>query len=163
GRGDGSWNGTSGIVSTAALTSLAANVARTVGWLDQGDGSKSFAFAAPGDTNLDWQVDILDAANFIAGGALNTSTPATWSQGDFDYNGVVDVLDAADFLATNLFDAGSYNASPGAPGVAAVPEPSLPAIGLAIALGCASNLSRPRSRAPDDRPILTRLFATRTG
>jgi autotransporter-associated beta strand protein len=149
GRGDGSWNGTSGIVSTAARASLAANVARTVGWLDHGDGSKSFAFAAPGDTNLDWQVDILDAANFIVGGLFNTSTPATWSQGDFDYNSVVDILDAADFLSTALFDAGGYNTSPGAPDVAAVPEPGLRVIGLAIALGCASILSRSRSRAPD--------------
>ena len=36
----------------------------------------------------------------------------------------MDILDAADFFATGLYDAGNYNAAPGAAGgVAAVPEP----------------------------------------
>lgn len=39
---------------------------RDVGWLDHGDGSVSFAFAAPGDTNIDRLVDSLDAASFLA-------------------------------------------------------------------------------------------------
>jgi hypothetical protein len=56
GRGDGSWNGTSGITSSAAASSGGL---RTVGWLDNGDGSLAVAYAAGGDTNLDWMVDIL--------------------------------------------------------------------------------------------------------
>jgi hypothetical protein len=95
-----------------------------VGWLDNGDGSVTFAFAAPGDTNLDWNVDILDAANFLAGGKFDSGTPATWNEGDFGYDGVVDILDAADFLSTGLFDAGNYNTAPGTAGIAAVPEPA---------------------------------------
>ena len=122
GRGDGSWNGTDGITSSVAA---ASGGDRTVGWLDNGDGSVTFAFAAGGDTNLDWQVDILDAANFLSGGKFDSGTPATWNEGDFTYDGFVDILDAAEFLATGLFDAGSYNAAPGAAGaVAAVPEPA---------------------------------------
>ncbi|MBU6222312.1 MAG: autotransporter-associated beta strand repeat-containing protein [Planctomycetes bacterium] len=122
GRGDGSWNGTSGITSSAANQDLSQSNPRTVGWLDNGDGSVTFAYAAPGDTNLDWTVDILDAANFLAGGKFDSGTPATWNEGDFGYDGVVDILDAADFLSTGLFDAGPYNSAPGS--VAAVPEPS---------------------------------------
>jgi autotransporter-associated beta strand protein len=125
GRGDGTWNGTTGITSTAAAAALAASIPRTVGWLDNGDGSVSFAFAAPGDTNLDWNVDILDAANFLAGGKFDSGTPATWNEGDFGYDGVVDILDAADFLSTGLFDAGVYNPPPGVVrAAAAVPEPA---------------------------------------
>jgi len=122
GLGDGSWNGASGITSSVAATSGGD---RTVGWLDNGDGSVTFAFAAAGDTNLDWQVDIIDAANFLAGGKFDTGSPASWNEGDFTYDGVVDILDAASFLSNGLFDAGPYNAAAGAAGsVAAVPEPS---------------------------------------
>jgi len=82
------------------------------------------AFAAPGDTNLDWQVDVLDASNFLSFGKFDSGLPATWLEGDFNYDGVVDVLDAADFFGTGLYDVGSYNAPAGASGIAAVPEPS---------------------------------------
>jgi sialidase-1 len=122
GRGDGSWNGTGGITSSVAAADLAASIPRTVGWLDNGDGSVAFAYSAPGDTNLDWTLDILDAANFLAGGKFDSGLPAGWNEGDFGYDGIVDILDAADFLATSLFDAGPYNATQAA--VAAVPEPT---------------------------------------
>ena len=125
GRGVGSWTGTSGITSSVAASDVAVSIPRAVGWLDNGDGSVTAAFAAPGDTNLDWMVDVLDASNFLALGKYDTGLPATWLDGDFNYDGVVDVLDASDFLSTGLFDAGNYNTPPGAAGnVAAVPEPS---------------------------------------
>jgi autotransporter-associated beta strand protein len=72
GRGDSSWSGTSGITSSTAAADLAVSIPRTLGWLDNGDGSVAFAFAAPGDTNLDWNVDILDAADFLTTGLYNT-------------------------------------------------------------------------------------------
>jgi hypothetical protein len=141
GRRDGSWTGSSGVTSTAVAAAVAQGVPRAVGWLDNGNGSVSFAYAAPGDTNLDNQVDILDAANFLNGGKFGTGSSATWSQGDFGYDGVVDILDAADFLSTGLFDAGSYNGSAGEAGaVAAVPEPvssSLVACGLLLGTAAA--------------------------
>ena len=138
GRGDGSWTGTAGITSTAVATEVALGAARAVGWLDNGDGSVTFAYAAPGDSNLDWQVDVLDAANVLAAGKFNTADPATWAEGDFNYDGVVDVLDAADFITTGLYNAGAYNPPQGAVGsVAAVPEPSAVCLlafgGLALA------------------------------
>ena len=134
GMGDGTWNGTNGITSS---TAAASGGDRTVGWLDNGDGSVTFAFAAAGDTNLDWQVDIIDAANFLAGGKFDSGSPASWSEGDFTYDGVVDILDAASFLSNGLFDAGNYNAPPAAGSIAAVPEPSAWAIlaGGVVALG----------------------------
>ena len=125
GRGDGSWSGTSGIVSSTAATNVAASIPRTVGWLDNGDGSMTFAYAAPGDTNLDWSIDVLDVSNFLSFGKFDTGLPATWLEGDFNYDGVVDVLDAADFFGTGLYDTGPYNPPPGAANaVAAVPEPA---------------------------------------
>jgi autotransporter-associated beta strand protein len=124
GRGDGSWTGTSGITSTMAAADVASSIPRAVGWLDNGDGSVTVAFAAPGDTNIDWQVDVVDALNFVTLGKFDTGLPATWLEGDFNYDGVVDILDALDFFNTELYDAGSYNAPAGASGIAAVPEPS---------------------------------------
>jgi autotransporter-associated beta strand protein len=132
GFGDGSWNGSHGITSSVAAADLAASVPRAVGWLDNGSGSVTFAYAAPGDTNLDWQVDILDAANFLAGGRFDSGLPATWNEGDFTYDGVADILDAASFLSTGLFDAGGYNPPASAAPVATVPEPCPP---LLLAVG----------------------------
>ena len=144
GRGDGSWNGTSGITSSTAAANVAASTPRTVGWLDNGDGSVAFAYAAPGDTNLDWQIDVLDASNFLSFGKFDTALPATWLEGDFNYDGVVDVLDAADFFSTGLYDAGSYNQPAGLTGtVAAVPEPA--GLGtIAVAAAAAIALRRRR-------------------
>jgi autotransporter-associated beta strand protein len=149
GRGDGSWTGSSGITSSTAAAEVAQGAARAVGWLDNGDGSLSVAYAAPGDSNLDWSVDVLDAANVLAGGKFNTGDPATWLEGDFTYDGVVDVLDAADFITTGLYNQGSYNASPGAAGgVAAVPEPSAWLLACGACAACLA-LRRHRPRSPD--------------
>jgi autotransporter-associated beta strand protein len=147
GRGDGSWTGTSGITSSTAAVDLASGTPRAVGWLDNGDGSLSAAFAAPGDTNIDWVVDVLDAGNFLTFGKYDTGLPATWLEGDFNYDGVVDVLDASDFFNTGLYDTGNYNVPPGASGIAAVPEPStlaLLASSLAAAAGLATRARRQR-------------------
>jgi fibronectin-binding autotransporter adhesin len=142
GRGDGSWNGTSGITSSTAAAQVASSIPRAVGWVDNGDGSLTTAYAAPGDTNIDWSIDILDASNFLAGGKFDTGSVATWIEGDFSYDGVVDILDAADFFATGLYDAGNYNTGSGLSGsVAAVPEPAGMAI-LAAAMVCAGVAGR---------------------
>jgi hypothetical protein len=124
GRSGGSWNGMAGITSSAAA---ASGGSRTVGWLDHGDGSITFAYAAPGDTNLDQSVDILDIANVVAGGKFNSGVSATWGEGDFNYDNSVDILDIADFMSSGLFNAGPYNAP--AANIAAVPEPGTSAMG----------------------------------
>ena len=132
GRGDGSWRGVAGITSSLVAAEVARGIPRSIGWMENGDGSLSFGYSAPGDTNNDLQVDVLDVANFFAGGKFDTGFRATWTDSDFNYDGVVDMLDAADFFSAGLFDAGAYN--PAAAGnVAAVPEPSLTLLGVAIA------------------------------
>jgi fibronectin-binding autotransporter adhesin len=144
GRGDGSWTGSSGITSSTAAAESAAGTPRAVGWVDNGDGSLSVAYAAPGDTNIDWSIDILDASNFLAGGKFDTGSPAIWIEGDFSYDGVVDILDAADFFATGLYDAGNYNTAPGlSGGVAAVPEPATWTL-LGVGLAAAARIRRRR-------------------
>ena len=140
GRGDGSWTGTTGITSSVAASDLASGIPRAVGWLDNGDGSVTAAFAAPGDTNIDWVVDVLDAGNFLTFGKYDTGLPASWLEGDFNYDGVVDVLDASDFFGTGLYDTGNYN-TPAGSAVAAVPEPS----GLAL-LACVGGIALAATR-----------------
>ncbi|MGI9177580.1 MAG: beta strand repeat-containing protein [Pirellulales bacterium] len=68
GRADGSWNGSSGIVSSAVTAAVASTTPRAVGWLVRDDGGVTFGYAAPGDTNLDGMIDLLDAARLLAGG-----------------------------------------------------------------------------------------------
>jgi autotransporter-associated beta strand protein len=145
GRRDGSWTGTAGITSAAAATALARSVPRTMGWLDNGDGSVTFAFAAAGDTNLDWTIDVLDATNFLAGGAFDSGQPASWNEGDFDYDGVVDILDAADFLGSTLFDAGPYNAPVAA---AASVSRVLTPVDIAMLAAAVAADARPPERKP---------------
>jgi len=123
GRGDGSWTGATGITSSKAASEVAASNLRAVGWIDDGAGALSVAYAAPGDTNIDWVVDILDVSNLVAAGKFGTSDPATWAEGDFNYDGIVDIQDIADFSATGLYGGPSYNAPAGS-AVAAVPEPA---------------------------------------
>jgi autotransporter-associated beta strand protein len=145
GRGDGSWNGTSGVTSSVAAADVASSIPRAVGWLDNGDGSVSAAFAANGDTNIDSSVDILDASNFLSFGKFDKGLPATWIEGDFNFDNVVDVLDAADFFNTGLYDTGNYNTPPGS--IAAVPEPSV--LGLVgIGVGIAGLMVMRRKREP---------------
>ena len=53
-------------------------------------------------------VDVLDAANFLAGGMYDAGQSTAWSEGDFNFDDMLDVLDTADFLSAGLFDAGFY-------------------------------------------------------
>lgn len=133
GRIDGSWAGTTGIGSSAAAAAIAAGQARSVGWTQRGDGGYTLAYAAPGDTNIDGVIDILDAANLFSANLYETGRIGPWSAGDFNYDGNIDILDLSEFVSTGLFDTGSYLVSVTAPvGVVPVPEPVV-AGGLAVA------------------------------
>jgi autotransporter-associated beta strand protein len=148
GRGDGTWTGQAGITSAAVAADVARGIPRAVGWLDSGDGSVRFSYSAPGDTNIDFAVDILDAANFLALGKFDSGTAASWIEGDFSYDGIVDILDAADFFATGLFDTGSYGPSAA---LAVVPEPAFVAV-LPIAGGLIALAARRAAAEGRDRP-----------
>ncbi len=125
GRNGGSWDGATGIVSSAVASALAASRPGAIGWLTHVDGSLTIAAVAPGDLNLDGVVDLLDAANLLAGGKYDTGLPADWSLGDATYDGIVDILDASEFMGTGLYDAGPYDVVVAAGSVAAVPEPTM--------------------------------------
>lgn len=143
GHSGGTWTGSTGIVSSSVATDVSRGLSRAVGWLDAGDGSITFGYAAPGDLNLDWSIDIMDIAAFLSAGKYESGLPATWAEGDFNYDGFADVLDATDFVSTGLFDAGIYNAP--ARSIAAVPEPAgLAAAGLVAAALGLTRLGRAR-------------------
>jgi hypothetical protein len=142
GRNNGLWNGGTGIVSRTAAASPGD---RSVGWMILDDGAARIAFSAPGDTNLDAAVDILDVANVITAGAHNTAATATWTMGDFNYDGLVNILDTADFLGFGLYDTGSYAPS------GAAQAASLDALSLAFAA-----LADPAETTPSPRKKLWR-------
>ncbi|MFM7205432.1 MAG: beta strand repeat-containing protein [Planctomycetaceae bacterium] len=118
--------GTTGITSSNAASSRGGF---TVGWLDEGNGAFTFGYAVAGDTNLDWTVDIVDVANFLGSGKLDTGLAATWAEGDFNYDGVADILDMADVMLSGWLNTAPYNDP--LPSLALVPEPS--AWGLLVA------------------------------
>jgi autotransporter-associated beta strand protein len=120
GQGDGSWSAATGLGSSGAAEANAAGQQRRIGWLDNGDGSFTVAFAAPGDTNLDGSIDILDVANFFTGGKYDAVVTTAWTEGDFNYDAQADILDIADFFGTSLFDAGPYLASAANPAAASL-------------------------------------------
>ena len=147
GRNGGSWDGDSGIVSSAVASALAASRPGAIGWLTHDDGSLTIAAAAPGDTNLDGIVDLLDAANLLAGGKYDTGLPADWSLGDATYDGIVDILDASEFMGTGLYDAGPYDVTAAAGPVAAVPEPTMWPL-VAATIGLMAARGRRSGRVP---------------
>jgi autotransporter-associated beta strand protein len=148
GRNNGTWSGTSGIGSSAA----AATSDRAVGWVDNGGGSFTVAFAAAGDWNLNGVVDFDDVLQFVSRGLYDTGRPATWAEGDFDYNGVVDFDDVVASVSANLFDTGPYSSAlaaaavPGLGSGVAVPEPAtwLP---CAAGIGCMAGEAWRRRKA----------------
>ncbi len=143
GRGDGTWNGTSGVTSTTAASEAAAGSLRAVGWLDDGAGGILLGYAAAGDTNMDLQIDILDVAGIFGAAKLDTGVSASWSEGDFGYDGIVDILDIAEFVSTGLYDAGTYSPPvASAARVAAVPEPTASAGTVLLLVGTALLLRR---------------------
>ena len=137
GRNGGAWNGTTGITSSAAA---AAGGTRAVGYVVAGDGSARMSFSAPGDTNINGQVDVFDLVAVNSGGKYGTGTAAVWSEGDFNYDGVTNVFDLVSTNSAGAYGQGDYfPAAPTAVGsVAAVPEPatflSLVVAGLAAGL-----------------------------
>ena len=137
GRGAGTWSGTGGITSSLAASAVAAGRDRAVGWIASDDGTLSVGYAAAGDTNLDGLVDVLDAANIVAGNRFDTGSPVNWQDGDFNYDGRLDILDVGAFLGTGLYDTGGYLPA-AASQIAAVPEPGLTSLALAaVCLACA--------------------------
>lgn len=137
GRGDSSWNSTSGITSTVAAAEIQAGIVRSVGWKSNSDGSLTVAYAAPGDTNLDGEVNVFDLVNVSGSGTYGRGNHSNWSQGDFDYNGVTNIFDMVQTNGAAVYGRGNY-LPVASPSVNAVPEPSgcvLALAGLAAGAG----------------------------
>lgn len=94
------------------------------------------AYTLPGDTNLDYRVDIGDFSALAA--AFNA--PSRWRQGDFDYDGMTGIADFS-LLAARFNQSLATLARPGA----AVPEPG------AVSLLFLAALLKRRRRRPSSR------------
>lgn len=105
GHNGGDWNGSRGFVSRAAAVG-----SRAVGYVFN-QGRATVAYAAPGDTNLDGVVDVLDIANLVVNEEPSSSSDVGWVTGDFNYDGNVDLLDISNVLSSGLFNQGSYLSS----------------------------------------------------
>jgi autotransporter-associated beta strand protein len=108
GRDGGTWSGTSGITSTFAGGDRAIGYRVAEGSGNIPSGFMEVAYAAPGDSNLDGVIDILDIGDILAAGKFDTGRTANWVQGDTNYDGVLDILDISQILGTNLFNQGTY-------------------------------------------------------
>ena len=152
GRNGGGWDGTTGITSAAAAGSGGT---RAVGYVVAGDGSARVSFAAPGDTDLSGQVNIIDLVGIDAAGRFGTGQPADWSQGDFNYDGVTNVLDLIAIDTAGAFGTGNYFPDPvGATAaslgsIAAVPEPGAVFLAAAGLAGLAGVAATRRCRRPE--------------
>lgn len=160
-------SGTAGITSAAVASAVAMGQRRTIGWRVETDGALSLGFAAPGDVNLDGQVNLSDITLINNGGRFGqgSASGAVWYQGDFDHSGGVTLTDINLLNNANVFLQGPYLPAAGGLGAAAaspvpgsslsgpdglvvsavVPEPGAPLVGLAAALLA---LGRRRWRRP---------------
>jgi autotransporter-associated beta strand protein len=141
GRNGGGWDGLTGIRSGPAAASVGA---RAVGYVINADGSARVSFSAPGDANLDGQVDVFDLVSVGAAGAYGAGLPAVWSDGDFNYDGATNVFDLVAVGTGGAYGRGPFLPASPARGGVAVPEP--PAWTLATALCVAAGLSSGLSR-----------------
>ncbi len=164
GFNNGAWNGTSGIISSAAQTKT-NGLTYSIGWADGNDktgavknltsGEIELKYTLVGDANLDGTVNGSDFSILAANFGLGVTN---WDQGNFLYGSSVNGSDfsalaanfgqgdsgaavtPADIAALDAFAAA--NGLP-APTIAAVPEPAT--LGL-LAIGSLGLMSRRRKR-----------------
>ena len=143
GRNGGAWNGTTGIMTTAA-----AGGTRGLGYVISPGGVARVSFAAAGDVDLAGTVDVFDLVSINSGGAYGTGGASNWARGDFNYDGVTNVFDLVAINGGGAYGRGNY--FPAAPTVAgglaatAVPEPG--SIGLLCMAVAAAALATGRWR-----------------
>jgi hypothetical protein len=123
GRNGGSWDGASGIVSSAAFTNPSTAIGYAEAWDLFNSNHGNFAgqtvdgtsvlltFTMNGDADLDRQVNLNDFNRLAASFG---STSGEWSTGDFTYDGSV-TLDDFNLLAANFGQGTSAPAAGSAP------------------------------------------------
>lgn len=119
GRNDGDWAGIAGITSSVAGRSEGS---RSVGVFVSDDGQATVGLAAPGDTNLDRQVNVFDLVRINSSGTYGTGNPAGWSQGDFDYDGVTNVFDLVSTNSGGTYGTGPYTEEATLPGTVSLSD-----------------------------------------
>ena len=148
GRNGGDWAGTTGISSSAIAGQPGT---RAVGYTLNGAGAAVVAYAAPGDINLDGEVNVFDLVGVNSSATYGNGQPAIWSQGDFNYDGVTNVFDLVAIGGGAAYGQGRYQplagGSIGPGGVTAVPEPTgvvilLTAAAFAVATARRHRVSR---------------------
>ena len=147
-RGSGGWTGP-GITSR----SVQGVPFHEVGYRVLPDGSLEIGVAAPGDANMDGEVNSLDLVALNAAGAYGTATSAGWWQGDFNYDGRVSIADLILLNAAGLYGSGGYLTDgrptlPDLSGTATV-EPAATLVGITLT-GTAATISEP---APVGEPV----------
>ena len=156
GRGDGSWNGTSGVTTsqtdatTGTLTSLAVGTGAELRGLGPTDtelfagqtingDSTVVMYTYGGDADMDGDLDG-DDYFYLDSNVLQSETVFGWHQGDFNYDGRLNgddyfILDSNILQAQasgNVFWVRPPEFASGSSGLAAVPEPaSIGLIGVA--------------------------------
>lgn len=108
-------NAASGIatltINSGTVAAGAAVVVGPGGLVDLPDSSR-VTLGAPGDTNLDGLVDLVDLLEILGSGTLGTGTPAVWGQGDFHYDGITDLLELLAILGSGTYDQGNSSLPP---------------------------------------------------
>jgi hypothetical protein len=149
GRGDGTWNGTSGIVTsmsdatTSVLTTLAVGNADELGYAGGTFGGISVAtgdvivmYTWGGDAELDGDLDG-DDYFWIDSNVGNSGSVFGYHFGDFDYNGAINgddyfIIDSNIAFAQTQPDFPTAAGAPVSAGLQSVPEPAgVAAIALA--------------------------------
>ena len=92
----------SGIQSSAV-----SDASRSIGYSVAADGEARLVFTAPGDLDLDRDVDVLDLVAMVAAARFGTGVPAGWSEGDIDYDGLANVFDLVAIAAGGGYGIGS--------------------------------------------------------
>jgi autotransporter-associated beta strand protein len=142
GRNGGSWDGSSGIGSMAAAATVGG---RAVGYVINADGSARVSFAAPGDADVNGQVDMFDLVSIASVAAYGTNQSTVWSQGDFNYDGLTNVVDLVGVNMAGAYGQGNYFPAAQTGGHlakgTAVPEPATWALGVVV-IGVARLLHR---------------------
>ena len=141
GRGNGSWNGGEGVVSSTVAAAAAGS--RTIGYRVAADGAALIAFAAPGDADLNGRVDVFDLVTIGSGGDYGTGAAASWATGDMNYDGKANIFDMVAINAAGAYGQGSYRS----PAVTVVPEPEVflsPATAVGVCLAVIAGRRRTR-------------------
>jgi hypothetical protein len=94
------------------------------------------SFAAPGDADVNGQVDMFDLVSIASVAAYGTNQSTVWSQGDFNYDGLTNVVDLVGVNMAGAYGQGNYFPAAQTGGHlakgTAVPEPATWALGVVV-------------------------------